>query len=140
MRSRLTSAAAAATTALTLALAPAAQAAPSILDLGSQLIKGADCNTLRTTLHAIDTTTSGELLTPETTRNQLSRNLRELNPNGQTLSPIQLAATKFAGETADRALKCGIVKQDTLLTGGTGLSSQLGDYLPLLSSTLRQGA
>lgn len=123
------------------AAAPATASAASLDELGgflSQGIQSADCSTLRNTLTLIDQTTEGELLTPNTTRNQLSRNLTALG-NSQDLGPLAFAAVKYAGQTADRALECKIVKEDTLVTGGTGLSSKIADYAPLLSSMIQKG-
>ncbi|MDO5032834.1 hypothetical protein [Corynebacterium sp.] len=133
--------AASAAAILTLGAAAPATANASLLgqfdQAASQIISGADCSTLRTTLNLIDQGTEGELLTPATTRNQLAANLLALGNTNASLSPMSLAAIKYAGVTADRAKSCGIVKEDTLLTGGgSELSSKLSDVAPLLSSTL----
>lgn len=136
--------AAAAVAALSLSLAaPAAAQAQDLSFLGdlnnvaTQLISGADCGTVRTTLIVIDQNTEGVLFNENTTRNQLAHNLQNLGGNANTqVSPLTIAAVKYSGLTADRALACGIVKQDNILTGGTGLSSKLSDYAPMLSSML----
>ncbi|PMC71689.1 hypothetical protein [Corynebacterium aurimucosum] len=123
------------------AVVPATASATSFEELGgflSQGIQNADCNTLRSTLMLIDQTTEGELLGPDTTRNQLSKNLMALG-NSEDLGALALAAVKYSGQTADRALECKIVKEDTIVTGGTGLSSTLTDYAPLLSSIIQKG-
>ncbi|MHC2798161.1 hypothetical protein [Corynebacterium hesseae] len=123
------------------AITPATASAASLTELGgflSQGIQSADCNTLRSTLTLIDQSTEGELLTPDTTRNQLSKNLTALG-NSEELGPLALAAVKYSGQTADRALECKIVKEDTLATGGTGFSSTISDYAPLLSSMIQKG-
>ena len=134
--------AATAAAALTLgAAAPASASAAPLDELGgvlSQGIETVDCNTLRSTLNLIDASTEGELLTADTTRNQLSKNLTALG-NSEELGPLALAAVKYSGQTADRALECKIVKEDTLATGGTGLSSTIADYAPLLSSMIQKG-
>lgn len=122
------------------AAAPATASAASLEELGgflSQGIQTADCDTLRNTLTLIDKTTEGDLLTENTTRNQLSKNLTALG-GSEDLGPLALVAVKYAGQTADRALECKIVKEDTLATGGTGLSSKIADYAPLLSSVLKK--
>lgn len=93
---------------------------------------------MRSTLTLIDQSTEGELLTPDTTRNQLSKNLTALG-NSAEPGPLAFAAVKYAGQTADRALECKIVKEDTITTGGTGLSSTIADYAPLLSSMIQKG-
>lgn len=141
-------AATAAATVIALSAAPAAQAQNlddliggiGIFDgIATTVIEGASCSDLETVLKEIDKNTEGELLTPTTTRNQLAFNLRDLSKNtGIGTSPLALAAAKYSGQTADKALKCGIVKNDTLLTGGGGaLSSMINDYAPALSSTLQ---
>ena len=122
------------------AAVPATASAASLDELGgflSQGIQTADCDTLRSTLTLIDRGTEGELLTESTTRNQLSQNLTALGTT-QDLGPVALVAVKYAGQTADRALECKIVKEDTIATGGTGLSSKIADYAPLLSSVLQK--
>ena len=133
--------AATAAAALTLgAAAPASASAAPLDELGgvlSQGIETVDCNTLRSTLNLIDASTEGELLTADTTRNQLSQNLSGLGAT-QDLGPLGFVAIKYASQTADRAQECKIVKEDTLLTGGTGLSSKIADYAPLLSSVLQK--
>ncbi|PIS65641.1 hypothetical protein AZH46_00540 [Corynebacterium striatum] len=140
MNIRRIAAAALATIALGAATPAAAQAQNLLGDINSlaaQLISGADCGTVRTALTLIDRNTPGVLLDENTTRNQLAHNLQNLGGERKAqISPLTIAAIKYSGLTADRALACGIVKQDTLLTGGTGLSSQISDYLPMLSSTL----
>ena len=123
------------------AIAPATASAASLTELGgflSQGIQSADCNALRSTLTLIDRSTEVELLTPDTTRNQLSKNLTALGTT-EELGPLAFAAVKYAGQTADRALECKIVKEDTIATGGTGLSSKIADYAPLLSSMIQKG-
>ena len=123
------------------AVVPATASAASLEELGgflSQGIQNADCNNLRSTLTLIDQTTEGELLGPDNTRNQLSKNLMALG-NTEELGPLALAAVKYSGQTADRALECKIVKEDTIATGGTGLSSTIADYAPLLSSIIQKG-
>lgn len=123
------------------AVAPATASAASLSELGgflSQGIQSADCNTLRSTLTLIDQSTEGELLGPDTTRNQLSKNLTALGTT-EELGPLAFAAVKYAGQTANRALECQIVKEDTIATGGTGLSSKIADYAPLLSSMIQKG-
>ena len=122
------------------AAVPATASAASLDELGgflSQGIQTADCDTLRNTLTLIDRGTEGELLTETTTRNQLSQNLTALGTT-QDLGPVALVAVKYAGQTADRALECKIVQEDTIATGGTGLSSKIADYAPLLSSVLQK--
>ncbi|HCG2961526.1 TPA: hypothetical protein NJT28_000126 [Corynebacterium striatum] len=142
MNIRRIAAAALATITLGAATPAAAQAQDlsmlgDINSLAAQLISGAECGTVRTTLALIDQNTAGVLLDGNTTRNQLAHNLQNLGGERKAqISPLTIAAVKYSGLTADRALACGIVKQDTLLTGGTGLSSQISDYLPMLSSTL----
>lgn len=123
------------------AVVPATASAASLEELGgflSQGIQNVDCNTLQTTLTLIDKTTEGELLGPDTTRNQLSKNLTALGAT-EDLGPLAFTAVKYAGQTADRALECKIVKEDTIATGGTGLSSTIADYAPLLSSMIQKG-
>lgn len=140
MNIRRIAAAALATITFGAATPAAAQAQNPLGDINSlaaQLISGADCGTVRTTLTLIDQNTAGVLLDGNTTRNQLAHHLQNLGGEQKAqISPLTIAAVKYSGLTADRALACGIVKQDTLLTGGTGLSSQISDYLPMLSSTL----
>lgn len=122
------------------AAVPATASAASLDELGgflSQGIQTADCDTLRNTLTLIDRGTEGELLTETTTRNQLSQNLTALGTT-EDFGPLALVAVKYAGQTADRALECKIVKEDTIATGGTGLSSKIADYAPLLSSVLQK--
>ena len=133
--------AATAAAALTLGAAvPATASAASLDELGgilSQGIQTADCGTLRNTLTLIDKGTEVQLLTESTTRNQLSQNLTALGAT-EDFGPLALVAVKYAGQTADRALECKIVKEDTIATGGTGLSSKIADYAPLLSSVLQK--
>ena len=130
---------AAAALATTLAAAPAnAQdlATLGLVDgLVTEIIDNADCNTLRTTLKLIDNNTEGVLMDENTTRNQLSHNLQALN--GKNLGEsgaLALPAIRYSGKTADRALKCGLVKEDPTIGGNFALSSKLSDFAPLFMS------
>lgn len=135
-------AAACATAGLSLVATPAASAQDLVgLDsLATGLIANASCDTVAFTLRTIDASTDGELVNENTTRNQLVRNLQALNNDGfNTLDPLSLAATRYSGKFADRALECKLVKEDTILTGGgSPLSSMISDFAPMLSSGLNQ--
>jgi len=85
-------------------LAPAASA-QVIPDLGT-VIKQLPCNELEQGLK------SANLIDEDTTRNQLAAKLR--TETGKVIdNPLfNVAASAYAGQLADRALECEIVKED----------------------------
>lgn len=121
-------------TALTLA-APAATAQSLPLDgLVMGAIDNADCGTIKTTLEAIDRATEGVLIDGNTTRSQLATRLQGLNGKlNESGSPIlTILAIKYSGKTADRAVQCKIVKEDTALDKQFAMSSQVAQFLPFV--------
>lgn len=140
MKLRLSAAAACAAVSVSLFVAPAAQAAgiSDLLNIGAGAIAGANCSDVRNALTLIDNTTEGQLLTPDTTRNQLAQNLAKLNGNPSITDPLALVGVKFSGAAADRALQCNIVKKDPDLLPGSSLPPQLNDLLPLVNGLSSQ--
>ncbi len=89
------------------ALAPAASAQTGIdFGLGENLIKAADCNLVE------DALSLGGFVDEDTTRNELASELRSLD-SGLELGFLGLTVqSQYAGVVADKALDCGIVKED----------------------------
>lgn len=92
---------AAATVALTAGLTPSASAQ----DFGA-IIDNFDCGVLRTTVY-----TTG-LAHENSTRAELAANLRNSAAVSQLEIPLNLVATAYSERIANRALTCGIVKED----------------------------
>lgn len=132
---RLRTLATSAAVAASLILAPVANAQTlgDLDKLASQAIATADCRVLKTTLDTVGRATGNQLIGPETTRNQLARNLQALNGTPR-LDMLGLAVIKYSGTAADRALACNLVKPDPTVPGLAQLSSLLNDYAPTLSS------
>ena len=92
---------AAATVALTASLTPSASAQDF-----NQIIDNFDCGILQTAIY-----TTG-LAHENSTRSELAANLRNSAAVGQLDFPLNIAATGYSERIANRALACGIVKED----------------------------
>lgn len=92
---------AAATVALTASLTPSASAQDF-----NQMIDTFDCGLLQTTIY-----TTG-LAHENTTRSELAATLRDSAAVSQLPTPMNIVGVAYSERIANRALTCGIVKED----------------------------
>ena len=132
-----------ASTALAGVLGLGAMTGASALDLGNigaadkvatGLINNAKCSDVRGALDTLNATNGGRIYNKETTRNELVQNLRQASgTKGNPTDLTTLAATKYTGQVADKALECGIVKPNPATPfGSSELNTVLNDFGPQL--------
>ncbi|ALC05395.1 hypothetical protein CDES_04760 [Corynebacterium deserti GIMN1.010] len=102
MKKRRLATIAAATVALTAGLTPAAAQAQDL----NAIIDNFDCGALRVAVY------NSGLAHANSTRSELATNLRTSGAVSELPAPMNLVAAAYSERIANRALTCGIVKED----------------------------
>lgn len=102
-------------------------------------LDGMTCQQLHSVLSWADSQTPDNVYDKSFTRSQLQANLTKVTASQLKTSPyVALFTSKYAGKTADKALKCGLVKEDPQLPGALGsltaLSSQAVAMQPVIET------
>ncbi|MDY3126789.1 MAG: hypothetical protein SOW59_01470 [Corynebacterium sp.] len=99
----------------------------------SGVITTASCPTVKTVLDGLNRANGGRIHNENTTRNQLVQNLRSVSGTTNTTDITTLAAIRYTGQFADRALACNLVKPDPQLPAGSSqINTLLNDFGPQL--------